>query len=129
MLALLWLLSKHAFYVFRPLYTINANVQFIYHILSLTAPLVIQDEGNIQPKLEEEAESEDEEKMKEVTGSGELLSRVQDLEDKLEDSEQEKMALQNKLKTSQEEEGRLSQEIASLKEKLVSVVSSQVRRA
>ncbi len=79
--------------------------------------------------MEEEAESEDEEKIKEVTDSGELLSRVQDLEDKLEDSEQEKMALQNKLKTSQEEEGRLSQEIASLKEKLVSVVSSQVRRA
>ena len=128
MLALLWLLSKHAFYVFRPLYTINANLQFIYHILSFTAPLVIQDEGDIQPKLEEEAESEDEEKMKEVTGSGELLSRVQDLEDKLEDSEQ-KMALQSKLKTSQEEEGRLSQEIASLKEKLVSVLSSQVRRA
>ena len=79
--------------------------------------------------MEEEAESEDEEKIKEVTDSGELLSRVQDLEDKLEDSEQEKMALQSILKTSQEEEGRLSQEIASLKEKLVSVVSSQVRRA
>jgi len=50
------------------------------------------------------------------------------LEYKLEDSEQEKMALQNKLKTSQEEEGRVRQEIASLKEKLVSVLCSQVRR-
>ena len=66
--------------------------------------------------------------MKEVTGSGELLSRVQELEYKLEDSEQEKMALQNKLKSSQEEEGRVRQEIVSLKEKLVSVLSSQVRR-
>ena len=66
--------------------------------------------------------------MKEVTGSGELLSRVQELEYKLEDSEQEKMALQNKLKTSQEEEGRVRQENASLKEKLGSMFSSQVRK-
>ena len=66
--------------------------------------------------------------MKEVTDSVELLSCVQDLEDKLEDSEQEKITLQYKLKTSQEEEGRVRQEIASLKEKLVSVLSSQVRR-
>ena len=73
--------------------------------------------------------------MKEVTGSGELLSRVQELEYKLEDSEQEmvdlsqqNMAVQNKLKTSQEEEGRVRQEIASLKEKPVPMLSSQVRR-
>ena len=78
--------------------------------------------------MEEEAESEDEGKMKEVTGSGELLSLVQELEHKLEDSEQEKMALQIKLKTSQDEEGRVRQENASLKERLVSVLSSQVRR-
>ena len=78
--------------------------------------------------MEEEAKCEGEEKMKEVTDSVELLSCVQDLEDKLEDSEQEKITLQYKLKTSQEEEGRVRQEIASLKEKLVSVLSSQVRR-
>ena len=73
--------------------------------------------------------------MKEVTVSGELLSCVQELEDKLEDLEQEKtdlsqqnMALQNYLKPSQEEEGRVSQEIASRIEKQVPVLSSQVRR-
>ena len=38
------------------------------------------------------------------------------------------MALQMKLKTSQKEEGHVRQEIASLKEKLVSMLSSQVRR-
>ena len=80
------------------------------------------------PKFEEEAESEDEGKINEVTGSGELLSRVQELEDKLEVSEQEKKALQIKLETSQEEEGHIRQEIASLKEKLVPILSSQVRR-
>ena len=78
-------------------------------------------------KLDKEAESEDEGKMNEVTGSGELLSLVQELEDKLKDYEQEKMALQNKLKTRQEEDSRARQEIASLKEKLGSVLSSQVR--
>ena len=46
----------------------------------------------------------------------------------MEDSEQEKIALQIKLETSQDEEGRVCQENASLKERLVSVLSSQVRR-
>ena len=71
--------------------------------------------------------------MKEATGSGELLSRVQKLEDELKDSEQKRMdqihtnmALQNKLKMSQEEESRTRQENASLKEKLVHGATSQV---
>ena len=96
---------------------------------------MVQYEGNFPPKVEEEAEREDEEKMKEATGSGELLSRVQKLEDELKDSEQKRMdqihtnmALQNKLKMSQEEESRTRQENASLKEKLVFGVTSQVSR-
>ena len=71
--------------------------------------------------------------MKEATGSGELLSRVQELEDELKDSEQKRMhliqanaALQNKLKTSEEEEGCIRLENASLKEKLVHGATSQV---
>ena len=82
--------------------------------------------------MEEEAEREDEGKMKEATGSGELLSRVQELEDELKDSEQKRMneiqALENKLKTSKEAEGHLRQENASLKKKLLSEWSSRVRR-
>ena len=73
--------------------------------------------------------------MKEATGNDELLSRVQKLEDELKDSEQKRldqihmnMALQNKLKTSQEEESHTRQENASLKEKLVSALTSQVSR-
>ena len=73
--------------------------------------------------------------MKEATGSGELLSRVQELEDELKDSEQKRMhliqantALQNKLKTSEEEEDRIQQQMASLEEKLVHGATSQVSR-
>ena len=73
--------------------------------------------------------------MKEATGSGELSSRVQELEDELKDSERKRMhliqantALQNKLKMSQEEEGRIRQEMASLEEKLVHRATSQVSR-
>ena len=96
---------------------------------------MVQYEGNFPPQMEEEAEREDEGKMKEATGSGELLSRVRKLEDELKDSEQKRMdqihtnmALQNKLKMSQEEESRTRQEMASLKEKLVFGVTSQVSR-
>lgn len=73
--------------------------------------------------------------MKEVTGNAELLSDVQELKSKLEDSEQEKMALHYKLKTCQEQEGRACQEkdracqeIVSLKKERLSMLSSQVRR-
>ena len=65
----------------------------------------------------------------------ELLSRVQELEDELKDSEQKRWelihgntALQNKLEATREEEGHIHQEMASLKETLLSVLSSQVRR-
>lgn len=82
----------------------------------------------------EEAEIWDEGEMKETTGSGELLSHIQELEDELIDSEQKRMdlihanmALQNTLKTCREQEDRTQQEIASLKERLLSVLS-QVRR-
>lgn len=73
--------------------------------------------------------------MKEANDSGELLSRVQELEDELKDSEQKRldqihtnMALQNKLKASQEEEGRICLEMANLKKKLVFGATSQVSR-
>ena len=62
----------------------------------------------------------------EVTGSGELLSRVQELEDKLKDSEQKRIdliqgnaALQKILKACREQEAHAKQEIASLWERLV----------
>ena len=65
---------------------------------------------------------------KEVTGSGELLSRVQELEDELKDSEQKRMDLiqsnadlQKILKACREQEVRAQQEIASLWERLVSL--------
>ena len=64
----------------------------------------------------------------EVTGSSELLSRVQELEDELKDSEQKRMdliqsntTLQKILKVCQEQEVCAQQEIASLWERLVSL--------
>ena len=64
----------------------------------------------------------------EVTGSSELLSRVQELEDELKDSEQKRMdliqsntALQKILKACREQEVCAQQEIASLWERLVSL--------
>lgn len=64
---------------------------------------------------------------REAAGSGELLSRVQELEDELKDSEHKRMdlihnntALQNKLKVIREEK-------ASLEGRLLSVQSSQVK--
>ena len=60
---------------------------------------------------------------------------VQELKDELRDSERKRgdliqanMALQNILKTCREEEGRNRLEMVSLKEKLVSVMSSRVSR-
>ena len=65
----------------------------------------------------------------EVTGSGELLSRVQKLEDELKDSERKRMdliqsnaALQKILKACREQEVHAQQEIASLWERLVSLI-------
>ena len=94
----------------------------------------------------------------EVTGSGEALSRVQELEDELKDSEQKRMdliqnntalqkilkacreqeeqkrmdliqskpALQKILKACREQEVRAQQEIASLWERLVSLIVKMV---
>lgn len=83
----------------------------------------------------EEVEREDSEEEKEATGSGKLLSCVQELEDKLKYSDQKRMelsrdnmALQEKLKASQEEEDHIRQEMVSLKQRLLSVLSSEVRR-
>ena len=66
---------------------------------------------------------------------GELLSHVLELEDELKDSERKRWelihgntALQNKLEATRKEEGRIRQEMASLEERLLSVLSSQVRR-
>ena len=94
-----------------------------------------QCDGNFPPNLEEVEKTEDLRKDNKAVGSGELLSRVQKLEDELKDSEQKRMdlihdntALQIKLKATQEEEGRTHLEMASLEERLLSVSSSQVRR-
>ena len=81
------------------------------------------------------AELDNEGKMKEATDSGEPLSRVQELEDELKNFEwksmyltQENMALGNCLKVCQEQKDHTLQENASLKKRLVSMLSSQVRR-
>ena len=83
----------------------------------------------------EEAELDDEGKIQEATDSGELMSRVQELADELKNSEwkindltQENMALGNNLKILQEQKVHTEQENASLKGRLVSMLSSQVRR-
>ena len=69
----------------------------------------------------------------EVTGSGELLLRVQKLEDELKESEQKRMdliqshaALQKILKACQEQEVRAQEEVASLWERLVSLKMRKV---
>ena len=85
--------------------------------------------------MEEEAELDNEGKIKEATDSGELLSRVQELEDELKNSEwkrmdltQKNMALMNHLNVCQEQKDHTEQEMASLKDRLVSMLISQVRR-
>ena len=85
--------------------------------------------------MEEEAELDDEGKIKETTDSGELWSRVQELEEKLKNSEgkmmdltHENMALVNHLKVCQKQKDHTEQEITSLKKRLFSMLSSQVRR-
>ena len=85
--------------------------------------------------MEEEVELDDEGKIKETTDSGGLQSRVQELEDELNNSEgermdltHEKMALVNNLKVCQEQKDHTEQENASLKKRLFSMLSSQVRR-
>ena len=107
----------------------NGNYQFT---LSFT---FAQYEDTFSPKVEEEAKHANEGKIKEATDSGELLSRVQELEDELKNSEwkrvgqtQENMALVNYLKVCQEQKDHTEQENASLKKRLVSMLSSQVRR-
>ena len=69
----------------------------------------------------------------EVTGSGDLLSRIQELDDELKDSERKRMdliqsntALQKILKASREQEVRAQQDIASLWERLVSLKVQKV---
>ena len=84
-----------------------------------------QEEDTLPPKVEEEAELDD----------AELRSRVQELEEELKDSEgkrmdltHENMALVNHLKVCQKQKDHTEQEIASLKKRLFSMLSSQVRR-
>ena len=85
--------------------------------------------------MEDEVELDDEGKINEDTESGELLSRVQELEDELKNSEWKRMnlthknmALENNLKVCQEQKDHTKQENTSLKKKLVSTIRSQVRR-
>ena len=87
-----------------------------------------QYEDNFPPKVEEEAELDDEGKIKEATESGELLSCAQELEDELKNLTHKNMALENNLKVCQEQKEHTEQENASLKKRLVSMLSSQVRR-
>ena len=84
--------------------------------------------------MEEEAELHDDGKIREAKESGEL-SHVQELEDELKNSEEkrmdlthENMALMNRLKDCQEQKDHIEQEMATLKKRLVFMLSSQVRR-
>ena len=106
--------------------------KFICCTLSFT---FAQYEDNFPPKVEEEAKLDDKGNRKEATDSGELLSRVQELEDELKNSEwkgmdltQKNMALVNHLKVCQEQNDHTEQENASLKKRLVSMLCSQVRK-
>ena len=108
------------------------NLQLICYTLFCT---FAQHEDNFPPKVEEEAEVDNEGKIKEAIDSSELLSRVQELEDELKNSEwkrmdltHENMALVNHLEVCQKQDERREQEMASLKKKLISLLSSQVRR-
>ena len=108
------------------------NLEVICYTLYFT---FAQDEDNFPPKVEEEVELDDEGKIKETTDSGELLSRVQELEEELKNSEwkmkdltHENMVLVNNLNVCQKQKDHTEQEIASLKKRLVSMLSSQVRR-
>ena len=85
--------------------------------------------------MEEVADLDNEGRIKEATDSSEPLSCVQELEDELKNSEwkwkdltQENMALVNHLKVCQEQKDHTEQENASLKKRLVYMLSSQVRR-
>ena len=85
--------------------------------------------------MEEVEESKDEGKQKEASGNVELLVHVQELEDKLKNSEQKmselihnNTALEIKLKATQQENDDIRQEMVSLNENNLSVLSSQVRR-
>ena len=86
-----------------------------------------QSKEKLPPKVEGAEEDKSMQIAREAAGSGELLSRVQELEDELKDSEHKRMdlihnntALQNKLKVIREEK-------ASLEGRLLSVQSSQVK--
>ena len=98
-------------------------------------PSFSQHEDNFPPKVEEEVELDNGEgKIKEATDSGDLLSRVQELEDELKSSEwkrmdltHENMALVNHLNDCQKQKDHTEQENAHLKKRLVSMLSSKVR--
>ena len=103
-------------------------ILMVVHSLFLT-----QSEG--RGKVEVDEEEATYEGKKTVAGSSEPLSRIQELEDELELSEQKRRelihgntALQIKLKASQEEEGRIRQEMTSLEERVLPVLKVHVRK-
>ena len=109
------------------------NLQLICCTLSFSFAQHVND--NFPPNVGEKVEPDDEGKIKEATDSGEPLSRVQELEDELKKSEwkrmdltQENTALVNHLKVCKEHKDHTEQEYASLKKRLVSMLSSQVSR-
>lgn len=109
--------------------TYNASVYGHSYCSSFAQP-----EGISPPKAEEEGQCKYEVKEKQA-GGNELLSRVQELEDELKTSEEKridlihgKTALLNKLKASREEEDHVHQEMANVKERLLPILTSQVRR-
>ena len=84
---------------------------------------VAQDDGSLPPKVDDE-EPGDKGK-EERDDDNDLLSRVQELESELKKSEENRfhdaVALQNKLKASQEEVKHVRQEMTSLKARLLQV--------
>ena len=124
----------YIFHMFQLLFTMKLAYTSLSCIYSVTnCPSCTQSGGGLPPEVEEAEETMEVGINNEAAGNvhGELLFRIQELEDELKDSEQKRIhnvvALQNKLEATREEKGRIHLEMANLEARLLSVLSSQVR--
>ena len=119
--------SKLAFHLFDPCTVYNdVYFRFTYLHSVIGCSSFAQSEGRLSPKVEEEDEG------KEKVDAGavyiELHTRVQELEDKMKDSEQERMELSHRNMALQNFLTVARKEIANLEERLLPEMRSQVRR-
>lgn len=115
---------------FTPSWDMSYETMWLWHVSRVWVAALnsfAQSKEKFPPKVEGVEEDKSMQTAREAAGSGELLSRVQELEDELKDSEHKRMdlihnntSLQNKLKVIREEK-------ASLEGRLLSVLSSQVK--